>query len=107
MKRKKIDLEDIFLAILGQAKRLKWFLQYKINIANYLDAKYPKHMALADITLVAIPKDKIQEFLKDINKERILKVFEKERPDLYKIINTDKGLTWLEEQIKNFKERFL
>lgn len=106
--KKKFDIEQIFLAALGSNQRLKWYLQYDINVVNYLDSKFPKYMAVTDITVALIPKTKIREMIKDIDIERILKILEKERPDLYKTLHEHlNGITWLKKQIENFRKRFL
>lgn len=105
--KKKISLENIFVMALGPEERLKWLLQHNINLVKYLDAKFVRHMVLADITLAMIPKEKIQELVKDINKERILKILEKERPDLSKLFKDARNIFWLDDQIDNFKKRFL
>jgi len=103
----KINLESIFLASLGSNQKLKWFLQNNVNLVQYLDSMHAKSMAIADLILLTIPKDKIKKEVEKITIERILKVLEKERIDLYKTINNPKGLEWLKEQVNNFKRRFL
>lgn len=106
--KKKFSLEQIFLSALHSNQKLKWYLQYDINIVNYLDAKWKKFMALADMTLAMIPKNKIREVVGDVDAKRILKILEKERLDLYNTLMKDpNGLNWLGQQIKNFEERFL
>ncbi len=105
---KKIDIEQIFLSALHSDTKLRWFLQYQINLINYLDAKWPKYMALTDLTIALIPKNKVKEVIGDIDAGRILKVLEKERPDLYQTIKKDpNGINWLVKQIENFRTRFL
>ena len=104
---KKISLEDIFLACLGSQKKLKWYLENQINLVNYVEKAWPKYVFIADMIIMTVPKTKRQKIIGEISKERILKILEKERPDLYKLINTEKGLVWLDEQIVNFKSRFL
>lgn len=101
-----IKFEQIFLAGLHSNQKLKWYLQYDINLVNYLDSAWPKYMAATDLLVALIPKHKVKEILEDIDKKRILEILKKERPDLYKTlttVNTD----WLERQIENFKKRFL
>lgn len=105
--KKKISLENIFVMALGSEERLKWLLQHNINLVKYLDARFIRQMTLADITLAMIPREKIQELVKDITKDRILKLLEKERPDLYKLFTEPKNILWLDIQIGNFKKRFL
>jgi len=105
--KKKISLENIFLMALGSEERLKWLLQHNIDLVKYLDAKFIRQMTLADIILAMIPKDKIQELVKDINKDKILKLLDKNRPDLYKLFREPRNILWLDIQIENFKKRFL
>lgn len=106
--KKKISLEDIFLASLSSNQKLRWYLQYDINVVNYLDAKFPKYMFLASTMITLTPKSKIKELVGDIDSKRILKIIEKERPELHKtLITAPNGLNWLERQIDNFKKRFL
>lgn len=105
---KKIDIEKIFLSILGSNAKLKWYLQYNINLINYIENKWPQWMAFIDLTFALIPREKRRELVGEINVERILKVLEKERPDLFKTLKTfPNGISWLIKQIKNFEERFL
>ncbi len=100
-------LEEIFVSSLGSNARLKWHLQYKINLVEYLDNYWSNYMNLADMSLAFMTKKKIVEMFDDISSKRILKILERERLDLYKTINTKNGLLWIEEQIENFRRRFL
>jgi len=43
----------------------------------------------------------------DMSVSRILSVLKTERFDLFKTINTEKGIAWMGRQIKNFEGRFL
>jgi len=104
---KKINIEDIFLSTLKSNERLKWFLQHDINLVNYIENKWPQWMTFIDITIALIPKTKRREIIGEISSERILRVLEKERYDLYKTLSTPNALNWLKKQIKNFEERFL
>lgn len=104
---KKINIEDIFLSTLGSNQKLKWYLQYDINLVNYLEQAWTKYIAAIDIMFAFIPKSKRREMIGEISCTRILKILEKERPDLFKILDTKEGHAWLEKSIKNFEERFL
>lgn len=105
---KKISLEEIFLLALGSDEKLKWFLKGNINLVHYIDAKFRKYMALTDMTLALIPREKVRELVKDINRDKIIKFLYKERLDLWKTLTTDpKGILWLDTQIDNFRKRFL
>jgi len=105
---KKISLEDIFIVSLGKAERLKWMLHWDIDLVKYIDSKFRKYMALADMTLALIPKEEIRKIAEGITKEKILKTLYMERIDLWKIFQTDKkAMLWLEKQIENFKRRFV
>jgi len=103
----KFNLEKIFISSLGKPEKLAWFLQYNINLVKYLDAKFVQKMALADFTIALIPKQKIKEEANMITFERILRIIDRERPDLFKIVNTKRGMVWLKNQIDNFKKRFI
>jgi len=98
---KKIDIESIFLSSLGSVEKLKWYLRENLNVINYIPSIW------LDLTIAAIPKFKRKEILKDFNSGRILFLLKQNRPDLYKIINTERGLIWIENQIENFRKRFL
>jgi hypothetical protein len=103
-----INLEEFFLSTLRSNEKLEWYLKHNVNVVNYIDAKWPEYMAIADLTLALIPKDKIKRMLNDITSKRILEIIEKERPDLYKTITTHpNGRRWLVAQIGNFHKRFL
>ena len=105
---KKISLEDIFIVSLGKAEKLKWLLHWDIDLVRYLDTKFVKYMALADMTLAIIPKEEIRKIAEGITKEKILKTLYMERIDLWKIFQNDKkAMSWLERQIENFRRRFV
>lgn len=100
--------EDIFLSALGSAKKLKWYLDNDINLINYLNSEYPQIMFLVNISLAFIPKNKLRAEIGEVNLKRILKIMEKERPDLYStLIKHPNGLKWLQREIKSFEEHFL
>lgn len=105
--RKKISIEQIFLSALGSNQRLKWYLHHNINLVKYLETVWPQWLAFVDITFAFIPKKDKKKFIGDISIGRILGVLETERPDLFKTINSERGIEWLGKQIKNFEERFL
>ena len=106
--KREFSLEDIFVVSLGSAEKLKWFLQWNIDLVGYLDTKFVKYMALADIALAAIPKVRIRQMAEGITKEKILKTLWKERLDLWKIFQEDKrAMPWLDNQIENFRKRFV
>ncbi len=107
MKQKKLNLEDIFLSALKSNTILQWYLQWNIDVVEYLDAKWPTYMKFVEITFAFIPKKRKLEMFNDFNKSRILKTLEIKRPDLYKTINTEEGLRWMDDQIFNFRGRFL
>jgi len=104
---KKMNFENIFLSAIGSNQRLKWFLHHNINLVQYLDSVHTKSMAIADLILLTIPKKVVKKEVDKITIETILNVLERNRQDLYKIINTPKGLGWLKEQVDNFRKRFL
>jgi len=101
-----MQIEELFVSCLKSSSKLKWFLDNDINLIVYLNARWPQHMFLATTTINLIPKNKLKEEIGEINSQRILKILEQKRPDLYKIINTKKGLIWLDREINNFKNYF-
>ncbi len=105
--KKSFNLEETFLSALGSSQKLKWLLQWNVNLVEYLDHTWPTYMSLAGTYLAFMPQKKITEIFNGLNKSRILRLIVKERPDLYKIINTPDGIFWLENQIQNFRARFL
>jgi len=100
-----MKIEELFVSVLGSKQKLKWFLDNDINLIVYLNARWPPIIFLAT-TINLIPKNKLKAEIGEINSKRILKVLEKDRQDLYKIINTKKGLIWLDREINNFKNYF-
>lgn len=102
-----MKIEDLFLSSLGKPQKLKWYLQHDINLINYLNSTWPKLMFLATTTTSLIPKNKLIAEIGSIDPRRILRLIERERPDLYKLIDTERGLIWLDREIQNFKDYFL
>lgn len=98
----KLDIENIFLSLLGSTDKLKWYLRENINVVNYMSS------LLFNLTISTIPKPKRREMLKDFNVDRILGILKRQRPDLYKVlINYPDGRRWLGEQINGFRRKFL
>ncbi len=105
---KKINLEESFVSTLGSEQKLKWYLQYDINVVNYLDQNKSNYMAFFDMMLAFIPKKRKLEMIGDMSVGRILKLMENKRPELHKILmRHPKGMSWMNNQIRLFKERFL
>ena len=105
---KKIDLEKIFVSALGSKEKLQWYLQYEINVVDYLDQTKTSFMAFLDITMALIPRGKKLELIGDLSAVRILSLLRKDRPELHEILIKDpNGRTWMDNQIRLFKERFL
>ena len=102
-----MKIEDLFVSSLGSVSKLKYYLDNDINLIVYLNARWPQLMFLATMTTSLIPKSKLKAEIGEINSQKILKVLKQERSDLYKIINTEKGLVWLQREINNFKDYFL
>lgn len=102
-----MKIEDLFVSSLGSASKLKWYLDNDINLIVYLNARWSQLMFLATMTTSLIPKNKLKAEFGEINSQKILKILEKERGDLYKILNKERGLFWLDREIKNFKDYFL
>lgn len=102
-----MKLEELFVSSLGSNQRLKWYLQHDINLVNYLEQTQPQWLAFLDFTFAFIPKKEKIKMIGDMSISRILRVLETERFDLFKTINTKKGLDWVGRQIKGFEGRFL
>jgi len=106
--KKGINLEEIFISCLKSNTRLKWYLHHDVDVVNFLDQRWNGFMRFADLSFSLIPKNKLKEIVGEMSKDRILKILERERPDLYKTLMTHKnGMQWLEQQIGNFEKRFL
>ena len=105
---KKIDIESIFLSLIGSTDKLHWYLKDNINVVNYLYNVRAGQMAVIDLTLAFIPKSKKFEMLKEFNTDRILGILKRQRLNIYNIlISHHNGRLWLENQIFNFKQHFL
>ncbi len=105
MKKK---IEDMFLNALGSNQRLKYYLENNINVFQNLQQLDPGFMAMLEITFAFVPKYKKREIASDFNLQRILYLLKKNRPKLYStLINCSWGTRWLENQIENFKRKFL
>ncbi len=105
---KKLNLEEIFVSSLGSKEKLEWYLQYRIDVVNYMDIKHPKFMAVMDITVAFIPKSKRIGIIGDLNSKKILEILQNKRPELHKIlIEHQIGRSWLDEQVILFRKRFL
>ena len=102
-----MKIEDLFVSSLGSASKLQWYLQHDISLIVYLNARWPQVMFLATTITTLIPKSKLKAEFSEINSQKILKILKQERPDLYKILNTEKGLVWLDREIQGFKDYFL
>ena len=99
---KKLDVESMFLSLIGSVNILKWYLKNNIDSISYIPS-----LGL-DLTIAAIPKYKRGEILKGFNVDRILGILKRQRPDLYKVlIDHPLGRKWLGEQINSFRKRFL
>ncbi len=106
--KRKFDLEQIFVSSLGSVNRLSWYMKHEINVVNYLDQTKTSFMAFLDITMALIPRRKKLELVGDMSSERIMSLLKKDRPELYEIIiKNPNGEIWLNQQIRNFKQRFL
>jgi len=101
-----MKIEELFVSSLGSKQKLKWFLDNDINLIVYLNARWSQIMTIVTTTINLIPKNKMKAEFGGINFQGILKILELKRPDLYKIINTKKGLIWLDREITNFKNYF-
>lgn len=98
----KINVEQLFLSLIGSENKLKYYLRNNINVINYIPSMW------LDLTIAVIPKYKRREILKDFNTDRILGILKLQRPDLYKVlVNHPDGRRWLGEQIVGFKRKFL
>jgi len=95
-----MKIEELFVSSLGSVSKLKWYLDNNSNVVNYMPPT-------TIFSISIIPKDIFKHMIKDVNMQRILKILEKERLDLYKVINTKKGLVWLNREIQSFKDYFL
>jgi len=102
-----MKIEELFVSALGSASKLKWFLDNDINLIVYLNARWSQFMFLATTTINLIPKNKLKAEIGEINSQRILKLIERERPDLHSLIlKHSNGLNWLDREINNFKNYF-
>ena len=95
-----MKIENLFVLSLGSVSKLKWYIDNNSNIVNYMQSA-------TVFSISIIPKDIFKHMIKDVNSQNILRILVKERVDLYKILNTNKGLVWLERQIDNLKKKFL
>ena len=102
-----MKIEELFVSSLGSKQRLKWYLQHNVNLVKYLEQTQPQLLAFIDFTFAFIPKKEKIKMIEDMSVGRMLKVLETDRLDLFKTINTGKGIAWISRQIKNFEGRFL
>ncbi len=102
-----MKIEKLFVSSLGSAENLKWYLDDDVNLVNYLNAMNPRLMFLISMTASAIPKGMLTSEIGKFDFFCVLKILKKERPDLHKILDTKKGLVWLDREINNFKRYFL
>lgn len=102
-----MDIESIFLSLLGSPDKLRWYLTNNIDTIKYIYQTSPYPMAVVDMTLAFVPTSTRRELLKDFNVNKILLLLKKERPDIYNIlISHPNGRRWLEDQIQGFKGKF-
>lgn len=105
--KKKIEIENIFLSLLGSTDKLRWYLTNNIDTIKYIYQTSPGPMAVVDMTLAFVPTPTRRELLKDFNVDKILGLLKKERPDIYNIlISHPNGRRWLENQIVGFRRKF-
>ena len=103
-----MEVEPIFLSLLGSVNKLKWYLDNQIDLVDYIYKTSPGSMGMVDIVLTFISKSKRKELLKDFNTDRILGILKRQRPNLYKVlVNHQSGRRWLGDQIKGFRRKFL
>jgi len=104
----KINVEELFLSTLGSAEKLNFYLEKNVDIVKYVEIQWPKSLALADLALALIPKEKRKEMVGDVNSGRIINILEKDRPDLFEVLQKyPNGKVWIEQNIENFRKRFL
>jgi hypothetical protein len=102
------ELEKLFISALGSNEILRWYLKYEINLVDYLDKEKKGTMMILDLVTVLIPRETKLEMIGDVSAERILKILQKERPDLYNtLIKHPRGVAWINNQTELFKKRFL
>ena len=103
-----MDVESIFLSLLGQKEKLEWYLKNQTDLMKYIYQTSPGYMAIVDTAFLFIPKQKRKELLKDFNVDRLMGVLKRQRLDLYKVlVNFPNGRGWLSDQIKGFRGKFL
>ena len=104
----KINVEKLFLSALGQKEKLDWYLKHNVDLVKYTEVQWPKSFALADLAIALISKEKRKEIVRDIDTERIINILEKDRKDLFEVLQKyPNGKIWIEKNIENFKKRFL
>ena len=102
-----MKIEELFVSCLKSSSKLKWYLDNDIILIVYLNAKWSPIMFLATTTINLIPKNKLKAEIGEINSQRILETLRQKRHDLYQILNTKKGLIWLDREVNNFINYFL
>jgi len=104
----KINVEELFLSTLGSPEKLDWYLRQNVDLVKYIEIQWPKSLLIADLTSALIPKEKRKEIIGDIDAGRIIEILKKDRKDLFEVLQKfPNGKDWIEENIENFKKRFL
>ena len=104
----KINVEEIFLSTLGSPEKLEWYLKNNVDLVKYVEVQWSKSLIIADMVIAMIPKEKRKEMVGDIDPNRIIKILEKDRPDLFEILQKyPNGVDWIKKNIENFRGRFL
>ncbi len=102
-----LNVEKVFLSVIGTKEDFEWFIYYDTNLISHLSKFCPELKQFIDKALLFIPDDEKRAIFGDLTYERVVNMFEKERPDLYKIAISEKGKIWLKREVDDFRKYFL
>ena len=89
-------LEEVFFKCLGSKEKLMQYIAQDIDLAQYIKAKYGNYILLG-LAFLANRQDILNE-LKSITHKDILELLKRKRPDLYQVLQTEKGKKWFKKQ---------
>ena len=77
-------------------EKVKELIENNLDLVEYVRSKYGVWMGIAMGFLTGKPH--LLQQLKNISVADLLKIIREVRPDIYKILETDKGRRWIEKQ---------
>ncbi|OQX87754.1 MAG: hypothetical protein B6D55_02275 [Candidatus Omnitrophica bacterium 4484_70.2] len=79
-----------------KVEKVKELIEKDLDLVEYVKSKYGVWMGIVMGFLAGKPH--LLQQLKNITTSDLLKMIKETRPDIYKVLETDKGKKWIEKQ---------